>query len=249
MENKKIAAVIVDDEINCVELLNWLLKEYCPDVHVLKSFTDSTLALKEIPTLRPDLVFLDIDMPVINGFGLLEKLSPVNYNVIFTTAYDHYAVKAIRMSALDYLLKPVDADELIESIEKFNSKNKSVSFDQVKMLVEGVNIKNPISKRIAFYSNDGLVFIETDDLEYCESDSNYTKLKLINGQTHLISKTLKDVEELLDPSVFFRIHKSYLINLRHSQKLVDGYVIMRSGVKILVSRQRKDDFIKFFDRI
>ncbi len=240
----KIRTIIIDDEQDCINLLKFELKQHCPQVEVVATFRSSTQALNEIDIYNPQLIFLDIEMPVMNGFELLEKLMPVNFNIIFVTAYNQFAIKAFRFSALDYLVKPFDLTELIESVNKAISNTK-VSDHQLENLQKEIKVAN-ISK-IAIPGNNGVSFIEINDILFAEASNNYTKLILLDKQQHIISKTLKDVQDVLEQQHFLRVHRQFIINLNHVKQFFRGdnmYVVMNNGMQIPVARSQKDKLVE-----
>ena len=175
-----IKAVIIDDELNCVEMLEWLLKTYCPIVHIVAMCTSGEQGIEAINKHRPDVVFLDIEMPKMNGFAMLEKFDSLFFDVVFTTAYNKFAIKAFRYSALNYLLKPVDPEDLQATVKKIEEKKSSIAKDQLNLLLENMkNIANPV-QRIALSTGDGLIFVNTNDIMYCQAESNYTNVVLTN---------------------------------------------------------------------
>lgn len=246
-----IKSIIVDDEKKARTILSGLLKAHCPEIEVIGEADSVISAEKLIREKNPDLVFLDIEMPFGNGFDLLEKTRDLTYDVIFTTAYNHYAIKAIRISALDYLLKPIDPDELVAAVKRFVEvkRNENILQNQINYLLQEIksgNTKNNI-KKIAIPSIDGISFIEIDDIIRCEADANYTRIFTVNGQPILVSKTLKDYEDLLEEYGFVRVHHHNLINMNHVQKYIKGeggYVIMTDGSSVEVSRRKKSEFLE-----
>jgi len=244
-------ALIIDDEPDAVEALHLTLMETCPEVVVAGKYTDPGKGLAAIRALRPDLVFLDIEMPVMNGFQLLEELGDLPFALIFATAYDRFAVKAFRYSAVDYLLKPVNPDELRKAVDKAAEKQQ---IDRAQLDLLRRQLYAPDSKRfdkIALPYAHGYTFVELADVMYCESDSSYTKFFLASGEMYLITKTLGDVEEMLSGGDFFRIHKQFLVNMNNIRSYVrgdGGYVIMPNKVNIPVSRIKKDEFTELFTR-
>ena len=242
--------IIIDDENHCIKTLSNLLETYFPQVNILASCNESTKAYDLIQHLRPEFVFLDIEMPFLNGFDLLSKFEHLDFDVIFTTAYDSYAIKAIKYSALDYLLKPVDKAELAAAIEKIKNKQSTISKAQLQMAT-AVHSKQ-LPDTIALPTSDGLTFASVNDIMYCTADISYTRLHMIDKSEILLSKTLGDVGELLSEYDFFRIHHSSLINLRQVKKYIrgeGGEVVMSNGRSLVVARARKSDFLNVFARL
>jgi two-component system, LytTR family, response regulator len=245
-------AVLIDDERDALEMLEWSIKKFAPQVEILAMCDSALDGIEKIKTLKPELVFLDIEMPQLNGFDLLEKLGKYEFEVIFITAYNQFGIKALKICALDYLLKPIDGDELKIAVEKALLKKSKTSAMQLEMLMSYFKPDKPRPRRIALTASDHLIFVDTNDIVYCESDSNYTTFFLAKGDKVVISKTLKDVEEILEGSDFFRIHASYLINMKHVSKFTrgdGGYVVMSNNQHITVSRKKKDEFFEMFSRL
>jgi two-component system, LytTR family, response regulator len=245
-------AVLIDDERDALEVLEWSIKKFAPQVEVLAMCDSALDGIEKIKALKPELVFLDIEMPQLNGFDLLEKLGKYEFEVIFITAYNQFGIKALKICALDYLLKPIDGEELKIAVEKALLKKSKTSSMQLEMLMSYFKPDKPRTRRIALTASDHLIFVDTNDIIYCESDSNYTTFFLAKGEKVVISKTLKDVEEILEGSDFFRIHASYLINMKHVSKFTrgdGGYVVMSNNQHITVSRKKKDEFFEMFSRL
>jgi two-component system LytT family response regulator len=244
-------SIIIDDEPDAVEALHLTLMETCPEVAVAGKYTDPEKGLAAMRSLKPDLVFLDIEMPVMNGFQLLAELGDLSFALIFTTAYDRFAVKAFRYSAIDYLLKPIHPEELRKAVDKAVEKQR-IETAQIDLLRQ--QLYTPNAKRfdkIALPYAHGYTFVELADVMYCESDSSYTKFYLATGEMYLITKTLGDVEEMLAGGDFFRIHKQFLVNMRHIRSYIrgdGGYVVMPNKVSIPVSRIKKEEFTERFTR-
>jgi two-component system, LytTR family, response regulator len=247
-----MTAIIVDDEKHCREVLEHLLQRHCNQVKILASCANGEEALAALAKQQPDILFLDIEMPGMNGFELLEKFHSPEFEIVFTTAYNEYAIKAIKHSALDYLLKPIDKDELIQTIERAREQRTIKASQRVDNLLEILNIKKK-NRRFAVPTLEGLIMIDPETILYCESDSAYCKLFFINQERPLvISKTLKDVEEALQGNEFCRIHHSYLINMKCVQRYIrgeGGEVIMNNGAHLPVSRSRKQDFLNLLEKI
>lgn len=237
-----IKTIIIDDEKHSVATLAWKIDKFCPEVEVVAQFTDSSEGLEHLQKSPPDLLFLDIEMPRLNGFELLEELGEnIPFGVIFTTAYDDFGIRAVKANALDYLLKPVQNQELkaaIEKFKKFRGKNMEVLFS---------NKQEGKVNKIALATQESIEFVKPEDILFCSSDSNYTRVFLIDGRKKLISKTLKEIESRLEPYRFFRSHHSHLVNLDHIREFVradGGYLMLTNGQSLPVSRNRKDDLLK-----
>ena len=242
-----IKALIVDDEPYSCEALVELLTKYCPDVKIVGICHSGATALTSIQEHSPQLLFLDIEMPRMNGFELLEKVGDINFEIIFTTSYDQYAIKAIRMSALDYLLKPVDREELQSAVQKVKQHQHSHKTQQIEMLLH--KLSNPATPmlRIALPTMEGLQLVQIDSVICCMSDSNYTTFRLKGKEKIIVSKTLKDVEDLLSEYSFQRVHHSSLVNLNEINKYIKGeggYLVMSDGSHVDVSRSRKEMLLK-----
>ena len=246
-----IQAILIDDEVHCVDTLNMLIHDFCPDVQVMEQCMSAKQGLAAVKKHHPNLVFLDIEMPVMNGFEFLEQFTDIPFSVIFTTSYDQYAIKAIRFSALDYLLKPIDPKELITAVQKVQEKKLHPSPEQVRMLMDQVHNKGNKITRVAIPTSEGFELIPAEEIIYCEADDNYTHLFLKNKRKIIACRTLKEVEEqLADFASFLRVHHSYMVNLNEVNKYVrgeGGYLIMSDNTTVNVSRSRKDALLKLFE--
>ena len=242
-----IRTAIIDDEPHATKSLEILLAEDCPQIQVIATFNHPAEALIFLRSNQIDLLFLDIDMPFMNGFELLNRLAPVNFDIIFVTAYDQYAIKAFKFSAFDYLLKPVDEIELINSVRKFeNQKKNNTQNTNFEHLLEIFKSGQSTVKRIALPTLEGFEFVEVEKIIRCESDSNYTKVFLQNLPMMLVSRTLKEIEEILSGLPFIRVHNSHIIAKNHVKKYVKadgGYILMIDNAEIPISRARKEDVI------
>lgn len=244
-------AVIVDDEKHCRDVLKLLLQRHCPAVQVMAACEDGQEGLKAIRLHQPDVVFLDIEMPGMNGFDMLCGNTSQVFDVIFTTAYNEYAIKAIRHNALDYILKPVDKDELVEAVKRAQQSASTRSSARIENLIGYLN-RERMGDRIALPTLEGLQIIMSEQIYYCESDGGYTYFYLTSGKSLLISKNLKEVEEVLENKGFCRVHHGYLINLKHVQKYIrgdGGEVIMANNKNIPVSRNKKQEFLNLLEKI
>jgi len=242
-----LKAIIVDDEIDCCETIAELLQSFCPEVEVTGIYHNGAEALPAILQRQPDLVFLDVEMPKMNGFEMLEQLPQVNFDIIFTTSYDQYALKAIRFSAIDYLLKPVDRSELQKAVQKIVQRAQRTISKQVEILMQRIHQPPKSISKIALPTMEGLQMIPVDSIISCESDGNYTILLLKNGKKPVVSTPLKEIEEVLEDHSFVRVHRSYLVNLNEVEKYVKGeggYLIMSDGSSIDVSRNKKEVLLK-----
>jgi two-component system LytT family response regulator len=242
-----LKTIIVDDEPYCCESLNTLLERYCPEVKIAAICNSGKAALTEIPIQNPNLVFLDIEMPYMNGFELIERLPLINFDLVFTTSYDQYAIKAIKFSALDYLLKPIDREELKKTVAKVVQKQQPPLPQQLEILLQKLHQPAYNNQKIAIPTMEGLQMIQIDSIIFCASDSNYTNLYLKNSQKITASRTLKEIEELLEGRSFIRVHNSYLVNLNEIHKYVKGeggYLIMSDETCVDISRSRKEMLLK-----
>lgn len=245
-----IKALLVDDEKHALITLEHLLKKY-EDVEILACVQDSSEAKEIIKELQPDLLFLDIEMPKLNGFELLNQFEEINFKVVFTTAYDQYAIKALKINALDYLLKPIDSEELKTALDKFIQEQIFTSEEQISHLNQFKS--HQLTETIALSTNKGLIFIKTKDIMYFEADGSYTHVILSNGENHLVSKSLANFEEVLeDNPLFFRSHKSNIVNLNFIKQYIrgeGGELIMQNDKSIVLSRNKKQEFLNLFKKI
>jgi two-component system LytT family response regulator len=245
-----IKVICIDDEMHCLKTLDMLLKEYYPEVQIMEKCSDAATGLTAIEKYKPDLVFLDIEMPQMNGFEMLEHLSEIHFAVIFTTGYDQYAIKAIHCSALDYLLKPVNPDELKNAVRKIREQRYLPLAEQFQLLLKKVNGINSGFNKIAVPTAEGFELIPADQLLYLEANDNYTHLFLKNKNKIIACRTLKEMEEQIQDFKFFvRVHNSYMVNLNEVVKYVrgeGGYLVMSDHSSVNVSRSRKDSLLKFF---
>lgn len=242
-----IKAIIVDDEPYSCESLVTLLERYCPNVKVADICYSGKDALSAIQEQQPQIVFLDIEMPKMNGFEMLEKLPEINFEIIFTTSYDQYAIKAIRFSALDYLLKPVDREELQRAVQKVTQRLRNPLPQQMEILLQKINQPVSTIQKIALPTMEGLQMVSVDTIISCASDGNYTIFLLKNKQKIMASRTLKDIEEMLEEYSFLRVHHSYMVNLNEINKYIKGeggYLIMSDESTVDVSRSRKEMLLK-----
>lgn len=244
--NQLKAVIIDDDEFSCFHLQD-AINHKVSDVEVIATFNSAEDAIGKLSSLKPDVVFLDVEMPGgMSGFDMLKKLPAINFEIIFTTSHEHYAIRAIRFSAIDYLLKPVNITDLQEAVSRVfekRSNNTDLSLWQMEVVTQAkTKIEN-----LAIPTMEGLIFIGLQDILFCEGDDRYTKIYLRDNKMIMSSRTLGSFEELLSPHGFFRIHKSHLVNLHHLKKYIrgeGGQVVMADGTVLDVSRRKKDELLK-----
>lgn len=244
-----IRAVIIDDEVHSIETLKWKLENYCPDVKVEAAFTSPAEGVEYLKKNNINILFLDIEMPMLNGFDVLEEVGKdIGFDVIFITAYDNFGIQAVKFSALDYLMKPVQNKELKEAIDKHQRKSGQYSAaEQIEGLLQNVQAeKKGRAGKIALASKDIIEFVDPEEIIVCTSSSNYTEVFLSDGRKKVISRTLKEFEDLLVPCNFFRPHHSHLINLAEVKEFIrgdGGYIVMKNKMKIPVSKNKKDELL------
>lgn len=242
-----ISAIIIDDKAKGRLALREKLSAYCPMVQVLAEAGSGQEALLLIQHHKPQLIFLDIEMPRMNGFEMLNALSEKKFHIIFTTAYDQYAIKAIKYSAFDYLLKPIDIEELKTAVEKIIGKENHQTNEQAELLHQNMqHLKRQLNK-LAIPTLEGLLFFDINDIVHLEANSNYTFIHFLGSPKITASKTLKDFEELLPPDIFFRTHHSHLINLNYIKRYIKGdggQIELQNGNYIDVSRRKKEEFLR-----
>jgi len=249
MNGKLIKILIVDDEEAAGNILQLLIEKYVSGEKEIRYCSSPEAALDLLASFQPSLVMLDIEMPTMNGFDFLNKAFQWDFDIIFTTAYDKYAIKAIRFSALDYLLKPVDLVELQNAINRhiINQELKSNNQPLIRNLIDNLKEKNTKDFKLAISVKEGVFLFDTKDIICLEGTNNYTKLYFTNQKPLLVAKTLKEYEEILTDYDFLRIHKSFLINKRHIKKLDNENVLWLSNdVHVSVSRRKKNEVLELF---
>lgn len=250
-----IRTLIVDDVVNSQNVLLQILEHHCPKVKVCGVASSVLEAQRLIIEEQPDLVLLDIEMPPNNGFELLEQFPNPTFEVIFTTAHDQYALRAIKFCALDYLLKPIDIQEFKVAIDKTTKQlqNKTPRFNQnFNQLLENLKSPNHQENKIALPTLDGLVFVKVNTILRCEADGSYTKVHLTTKKTIMATRKIKEFEQLLTEHNFFRVHRSHLINLNHIEKYykgTGGYVVLSDGSSVDVARRKKEEFLERLSRV
>lgn len=246
-----IKALIIDDENRTRHLIAKMIDSFNLNIECLPIGESVQTGLEAIKEFQPDLVFLDIQMPDGTGFDLLNSVEDRNFEVIFITAYQEYALKAIKFSALDYVLKPIDSDELRRAVEKaLDSKDKSMGKPQLDAL--NLNIQNSDAKRLVLKTHESVYVVNLEDIIRCESDRNYTTFYLVDGKRIVVSKTLKDYETLLKFYNFFRVQQSHLVNLKYVDrydKKEGGSVVMKDGTELPLSPAKKEEFFKILEQI
>ena len=245
--------LIIDDEKHCRDSLFIMLSKYCPDITVVDQCPDANTALRSIQQYQPDLLFLDIEMPGMNGFELLENCPERDFEIIFVTAYNEYAIQAIRHSALDYLLKPVISEDLVQAVDRaIRAGRQHLSTAKVTRLLQLLQ-QQKTAQRIALPTVDGIMIVDLQDILYCESENNYTRLYLTNDKFIFVAKTLKKIEALLsiDPD-FFRIHHSFIVNMRfvrQYRKGDGGMIVLSNGKNIPISRIRRQELFARLEKL
>ena len=243
-----LTVIIIDDESSSRNSLKQKLTNYCPGVSIIAECESGEEGIKKIEEWNPDIVFLDVEMPRMNGFTMLQQLKNRNFELIFITAYDHYAIKAIKFSALDYIVKPVEIDDLKAAVEKVMQKrSKPAGNERLELLLQNLLSEKKEQQRIAIPSTEGLQFIDINDIIYLEAQSNYTIIYLKEAYKLTVTKTLKDFEELLPVSIFIRIHHSHIINKNAVEKYIrgeGGQVVLTNGITLDVAKRKKHEFLK-----
>lgn len=239
-----IKALIVEDEQNNREYLGRLIGQHFPDIQLVGAARDVAEGLQRIRQHRPNLIFLDVEMPDGTGFDLLQQAPTENFSVIFVTAYDHYALEAIRFCAIDYLLKPLKVSDLKAAVQKVIRQLEQQQENQLlRQLLQNLQQPKPGDKRIALPTQEEIILVKVSDIIRCEGENNYTGFHLRGGRYILVSRTLREFEDLLEDYGFLRSHQSHLVNLAEVQSFVKtdgGYLLMQDGAKVNVSRHRKE---------
>lgn len=243
-----LKAILVDDEENSISSLKEKINRHCPQVEILTTCDNAQKGITAIDSLKPDIVFLDIEMPLMNGFLMLQHLTFKNFELVFTTAYDHYAIKAIRFSALDYLVKPIEIEELQAAIKRAGEKQQKATPNQrLEVLLDNLGQKVHERLRIAVPTNSGLEFLKIENIIYLEASVNYTHIFLTDGRKFTVSRTMKDFEEMLSPDTFLRIHHSHIINKNFAEKYIrgeGGQVVLSNGTVLDIAKRKKAEFLQ-----
>lgn len=245
MNQSKLSAILIDDEEHCITTLKWNLEQYCKDINIVAIARNGEEGYEMINKFEPDIVFLDIEMPIMSGLDMLSKFETIQFKVIFTTAHNEYALKAIKLNASDYLLKPIDKDDLKMALAKLNASNIGIYSRKMQNLKYNLGVNSSL-QRITVGSMDEIQFFDLVDITYFEANGNYTMLYFSNNEKCLSSRTLKDYEEILPNESFFRCHHSYIVNIKYIKKYFKGdggEIELLNGQKLEVSRRKKQDFI------
>jgi two-component system LytT family response regulator len=247
-----IKTIIIEDEKQSREVLQLMLENYSNVIELVDSCDTAEKGIESIQKYGPQLVFLDIEMPRMNGFQMLRRLETINFDIVFTTAYDKYAIHAIKISALDYLLKPIDKEELSKAIQKClqNIEQKNTK-DKIDILFKNLTQQNALDRTITLTSVDGIRFIKMKDIVRLEANGRYTKFYLVNKEVITSSRTLGDFEEALSSNQFFRIHEAHIVNLLYIDRFHKGnsYVLLSDKTELPLARRRKEDFLKIIPKI
>ncbi|HEU4470911.1 MAG TPA: LytTR family DNA-binding domain-containing protein [Flavisolibacter sp.] len=236
-----IKAMIVEDKTAAIELLRWLIKENCPEITSVVSALSVAEALPLIENFSPDLLFLDIQLQRETGFDLLARVKKWDFEVIFTTAFNEYAIQAIRFSALDYLLKPVNANDLRKAVERFQMKRNAAGGEELyRNFIQNITREADSPVRLALPGVNGVQYVLLTDITRLQAERNYTRLYFTDGKNFLSSKTLAEYEKLLRDSAFIRVHRSHLINPAHLSTCREGFAVMKDGSEVEVSRRKKE---------
>jgi two-component system LytT family response regulator len=244
---EKIKAILIDDELNSLQNLQQKLEGFCPDVAVVAVTQKPEEGILLIRQHQPDVLFLDIEMPRMSGFRMLEELGEYDFDIIFTTAYNHYSIDAIRISAFDYLVKPIGIEDLQQAVERLSKSLNRQTKEKIDILKKSLSDNRSQEDKIAISTSEGIEFIPIKNIIHVESKSNYSKIFLTNHKSIMVTKILKDFEEMLVPYNFYRVHNSHLINLNYIQKYVrsqGGHVQLQDGTLIDISRRKKEEFLK-----
>ncbi len=242
-----LRVIIIDDEPDAVLSIELIITEYCTDVKIVGKAHSAIDGKNQIIEKKPDFIFLDIDMPRGTGFDMLEMISKIDFDVIFVTAYSDYAIKAFKYSAVDYILKPIDIDELINAVNKIKKRKNEKKSQNINYDILLSNIKNKTLKTIAIPNSAGIDFINICDIIRFKAEGSYTKIIIKNKDNILASRNLKEYQELLPEHEFFRPHNSHLINLKHVKRYVQkdgGYLEMSDDSIVPMSRRKKDLFLE-----
>lgn len=246
-----IRTIIIDDEPSSINALLWEIESLDQfELEIVETCTSPVAGIEAINQHRPDLLLLDVEMPHINGIELLKQVENTSFHVVFTTAYDQYALEAFRLNAVDYLLKPVERAALEQALLRYQNKKEGENIgDKLEKLYQQLRSRDLAFQKIALPTLEGLEFVKIRDIVRCESESNYTTLYFSSGRRLVVCRTLREVEGMINSAQFFRVHKSHLVNIEFIERYIrgkDGHLVLESGEVIPVSRNKKDDFFSQF---
>lgn len=246
-----VQAIIIDDEVTNIQLLKTMLEQTCPFVEIIAAESDARKAVSVLETLRPRLVFLDVEMPHLNGFDILKKLESLEFEVIFVTAYSQYAIEAFEHHAAGYITKPINAQKLTAAVQAAIKRIEEKTLNKTLFDLLDQNNRFGLPNKIPLSTSHGLIFVKLTDIIYCESSGNYTHFFLQNGKKNIVSRQLGEYEKLLPEASFIRIHDKYIINLayiKEYKKGSGGEVLLENGRELPVSSRRKEDFLARFEK-
>ncbi len=246
-----INCIIIDDEAKNIKLLQNMLQMYCPSVNVLATDTEAKNGLLLIDEMQPQLVFLDVEMPHLNGFDMLKKLEPVNFETIFVTAYSHYAVEAFEHHATGYITKPINVEKLVAAVNTAIKRIEEKNINKNLFSFLEKNTQTAAPDKIPLSTSNGLVFVKLAEILYCESSGNYTNFYLYNDKKIMVSRQLGEYEKLLPEACFTRIHDKYIINLSFIKEYIKGSggdVVLENGKELPVASRRKEEFLARFEK-
>ena len=244
---EKLKAIIIDDELNSLQNLQQKLEGFCPDINIIATAQKPEEGLLLLKQHQPDVVFLDIEMPKMSGFRMLEELGEYDFDIIFTTAYNRYSIDAIRISAFDDLVKPIGIDDLQQAVERLHKTYNKQTKEKIDILKKSLSDNRSQEDKIAISTSEGIEFIPIKNILHIESKSNYSKIYMPENKNIMVTKILKDFEEMLLPYNFYRVHNSHLINLNYIKKYIrseGGHVMLQDGTVIDISRRKKEEFLK-----
>ncbi len=249
-----LKTVLIDDEENCLDVMQIVLEKHCPNVQVVARASNGLQGLKAILTHEPDLVFLDIEMPRMDGFQMLEAIETIDFTLVFTTAYDRFAIRAFKFSAFDYLLKPIDEEEVVKTIHNIETR-LTTQTERLSLLKEHYHSDDKkMPQRLALAHSKGFQLTDIQAIVSCESDGNYTKVHLSNGSKIMVIKPISSLEEALqsfEEHTFFRIHRQFLVNLKFIKNYLNtegGQIELFDGRLLPLARNRRDDFLNLFTK-
>jgi two-component system LytT family response regulator len=244
---EKIKAILIDDELNSLQNLQQKLEGFCPDITIVAVSQKPEEGLLLLKQHQPDVVFLDIEMPKMSGFRMLEEIGEYDFDIIFTTAYNHYSIDAIRISAFDYLIKPIGIEDLQQAVARLHKVHNKQTKEKIDILKKSLSDNRSQDDKIAISTAEGIEFIPIKNILHIESKSNYSKIYMPENKSIMVTKILKDFEEMLYPYNFYRVHNSHLINLNYIKKYIrseGGHVMLQDGTVIDISRRKKEEFLK-----